>query len=444
MANLSDLPEELLSQICGHTELDSLILLALSSKIFNRIAGNLYLRRAWPQSFKSDHRFRYHDRLDVSDSIQYEDKIPFSTLSNVTSVLGSMSNVAHVSFTFSESGIEALQQMRLVVLTLRAIHSLFSMTLIFPENGGSQEEAIAHYIPSAKPLKIYSMKSIALDAAPSQLKAQCLKSRFITSQPRWMPKFFNSFSRVPSIIVHCSKEWTDILPQLHLPSLRTFSFRGSILDAQTSNIEVLAAFLNRHQALVSLSCGQQFAVSSLSARCQLLPSNITDLSATVPQPCYLLSSKAFSPQTIDIQFEKCSSPLPFSETDQLWNLLSLISSHLTIRKLKLPADSPILQEVLFSSGRNSYRFPHITWLEVKKFQSLADIAKEGFIPWACEMFPCTQTLHVQRLNWDSRSFAQSVVDNWPSVRILMFDYKTQNVEAWHLKHCLLVFSVING
>lgn len=455
MTNLSDLPEELLSQICNEIELDSLISLATCSRLFNRIAGNLYLRHAWypvlEKTAPLSESVLDANRLLVSNQRNSEIYISFDTLQNMTRILGSMSNVRCATFRFSKSAIEALKQLRLVVFTSRAAHRqpYYSITFEFlhcqernPSLSRPFIEALGNLLHEVrcKSLTIYGTVPIdrgSLDISlpiNNYLEDVAISYSFINSQPHWIPGFLNSFSSLCVILTETAKEWTEILPELHLPSLRNLTFYGSIPYTETSHIKVLAEFINRHQSLTTLNCGEQFTILPIiSPTCLSQPSNLRIMQGSISQLHYLLSSGAFSPQNIAIQWEQIPPALPFG-TDQLWDLLTLISSHSTIQNLRLCADSPPLKHVLFSESPSEsfrrYNIPHVLSLEVNEFQSLTEIAQYEFLGWACKVFPCIKTLRIDWLQWDlgrKSSFIQAVTEEWASVNILEIDFKDINL-----------------
>lgn len=435
---LSDLPEELLSHICEEVEVEALIPLAITSKVFNRIAGYHYLHRAAENKIL-DGRF-----LDVSVE-------SYSALSKMTSIIGSLSNVTHLHYTFAKSALKTLQQMKLMVLTLRQIHhKIYHTCLTFTGFEGDLCQASSFseiFEDLVRELQRTQCSSFEIGGAmpiphrslnynlsmKNSLRSFTVYDSFILYQPRWICKFFNSSTAVTSIIARSSEAWTRILPNLSLSSLQFISFFGDIPNEQRSNIEIVARFAHRHRSLHVIDCGAQFEVLSASSKCRLPLAGITILRGTISQLCYFVSYPHVLPhlKAVHIYSEK-----RHTSHHDLWNLLAFISTRSMLRELILPANEPALQEALLSGDTMSStrsKLPHVLVLKIEGFQSLKTIPDEDFIRWASQVFPNTQKFDFSWVEWSSSrksSFVRMLTEKWPSIETLEINFDRDNVEAW--------------
>ncbi|KAE9392751.1 hypothetical protein BT96DRAFT_261905 [Gymnopus androsaceus JB14] len=454
MAKLSDLPEELISQICDETELDSLIPLAESCSLLNRIAGYHYCLRTSTYEIES---------LGVSNRHSPIDHISFSTLYKLTSICGSMAKVTHIRCAFSQSVETLLQEMRLITLALQLTRChLYSIRLTFdgPEKG-----------PQACPLSSFS--GAFEDLIRQVQRTQCphfeiegtiplmdgplnfdlptnhflisftVGRSFVLSHPQWVLSFLNSSPNISLLSAFCSHKWTQILPHLHLPSLNDITFFGdeSFINnrlgfhatTKTMNIEVLAQFADRHcHTLETIYCGTQFRVFPASPNCSFQLPHLTCLKGTISQLCYFVSS----PRALcNLQSIKISTSSSRNEDERLWDLLALICTRSKVQKLFLPVNIGALRGNLLSRNMSSLRSrcPHILSLELSEFRHVTEAENGDFLRWASQVFPSTKQLEVSYMKWDSKkssAFARAMTVEWPSVETLAIDWDEKHVQAW--------------
>ncbi|KAE9386339.1 hypothetical protein BT96DRAFT_981774 [Gymnopus androsaceus JB14] len=471
--NLFNLPEELLSYICDETDLDSLIPLVESCKTFNRIAGSNYLRRAPYNPDKSWLRVSTQGREEFSENLPDNrptytfvlKEISFDALKNLTCILGSMRDIKHIHVTFSESAPIPIQQMRVLVLTLRRIHHILSsISVIFTGQG-----------PSSKPSESFSsFNELFEDMIQEVQRTQCRTLRIqgivplahgsfdfnppvnrslthfliaeempfpmVITEPfhHWLVRFINSSPAISSLEACCSEEWTRILPVICLPSLQSLGFYGPIPSTQT-DMQVLAEFSNRHRGLNSLFCGRQVKGFSASPSVTGWVSRLTRLTGTVSQLCCILSPPSRLPALAQITIDSEKSA---DNSFQLWDLFALLCKFSTVMTLRVSLALPDLQGNFLAEDTSSLslrsKFPHIRSLQFSEsleFLQHSTIQDEELVRWASQVFPSTRGLQVSALpSWTSShnaSFARAVAQFWPSVKTLAFDFKTKDVEAWY-------------
>lgn len=402
----------------------------MTSKLFNRIAGGHYLRR-----------FGVHSSLAVSEkgSIQ-----TFDVLSNIHAILDGFSNVTTI-FCY----VSSCRQIRLMILTLRRLnHQLNSLILNFypsPENGGpSIFQDLFREVHRIKCTwlqingTISTYDPLDFDLLNNDyLRTITISESLVRLQPHWLCKFLNSCLILSSILASTADEWSQILPQLNIPSLGAIWFSDNILDKQNPiDIDVLAQFSERHQSLYQLNCGGQFEVISTS-KCRVSLPRLQFLKGNVSQLCYFISDSHALPilSTIEISQEDASN--------NIWDVFALSCTRPILRKIVLPANLPTLQEDLMPGGIPLLRSicPHIHSLQVKEFQSLSRIAQVDFLKWAREMFPGTQSLTVDYLGWGPKAklqFARLVAVEWPSVKTLGIDFSGEKSVSnyWCTKEAL--------
>ncbi|KAH7878425.1 uncharacterized protein C8R40DRAFT_763172 [Lentinula edodes] len=248
MVQLLTFPEELLSHICDETEIDSLIPLAKTCQLFNRIAGRRYLR------LKEYDAKRSHLTILGAQGLpdQWREPVPgnarsFDEFFDISSVLGSLLNITSLFCAFSPSPQETVRQMGVLVHTLQAIsrdrqgQPLFSIHLKFTKPS-SHGDHILHSLASRfgkvfqdligelRRLRCYCFQiggAMPLMRKPyygfdlpndHSLKTFTI-SESLVLQPyhNWLIKLLHSSSSINSISACCSQNWTQILPKLRLP-----------------------------------------------------------------------------------------------------------------------------------------------------------------------------------------------------------------------------------
>ncbi|KAF9068951.1 hypothetical protein BDP27DRAFT_1326161 [Rhodocollybia butyracea] len=457
MAELLDLPEELLSIICSLTEQGSLIPLALSCKIFNRIAGNHYLQRLG--------RFGGH-YLYVSALPRYGTEVSFKELQNIASILGSLTNVYHLDCQFSASStvkelrflasiIRPIQRMNTVKLRFNnpgrcltsAFHKAFEGLLQEAQGLGYRQLDIQGIVPPVKGSFKYNLPPYG------RLSSFTVSDGFLRTLPhrKWIISLLNSSPAVSCLILECSQEWTEILPKLCIPSLQTLSFMranyGGLFRDQSrgkaSDISVLADFASRHKNLDYVDCSGQFAVTTTSSKTQHPLPHIKTFKGTLPQLYHLISGPDGKDilcnlqiihivPYVDVGFE-VTPPGPLAKK-QLSDLFALIHTRSTIRKLVISAKSlPTLNSRKPKPSLTKFTFQHLLELEINDFGTLSETSIAGFVRWGRVVYPSAHALHMQNGHWKPERaslFAQAVIAEWPSVQVLELDWTSRNIAEW--------------
>ncbi|KAJ3930241.1 MAG: hypothetical protein NXY57DRAFT_962872 [Lentinula lateritia] len=267
MVQLLTFPEELLSHICDETEIDSLIPLA-KTWLFNRIAGRRYLRLK-EYDAKCSH-LTILGAQGLPDQ-RREPPVPgnarsFDETLDISSVLNSLVNITFLSCAFSASPQETVRQMGVLVHVLQAIsrdrqcQPLFSIHLKFTGpspswHGDNNSRFRASHLGKAFQDLIGELRRL-----------RCYGFRIEGIMPPHI-----------SFYGDC-------------PYLQRRMLKGKIQnDVQASDIQLLVDFAIRHPQLRSVSCGEQFIVTSKSPRCANGQFNIDTLNGTMSQLHYLLS-----------------------------------------------------------------------------------------------------------------------------------------------------------
>ncbi|KAJ3892137.1 hypothetical protein GG344DRAFT_76236 [Lentinula edodes] len=494
MVQLLSFPEELLSHICDETEIDSLIPLAKTCRLFNRIAGRRYLRLK-EYDAKCSH-LTILGAQGLPD--QRREPVPgnarsFDETLDISSVLDSLVNITFLSCAFSASPQETVRQMGVLVHVLQAIsrdrqcQQLFSIHLKFTGlspswHGDNNSRFRASHLGKAFQDLIGELRRLRCSgfriegvmppmrnpyygvALPSDhyLKTFNISESLVFKPYRhWLIKLLNSSSSINFIGAHCSQEWTQILPKLRLPSLQHISFygdrpylqprrmlKGKIQnDVQASDIQLLVDFAIRHPQLRSVSCGEQFIVTSKSPRCEHGQFNIDTLNGTMSQLHYLLSlpNTLRDLRAIEIRREgrsgislldigvigfgaqprlpNLNQRLKDSQI-QFWELLALICNRSSIVQITIPFDlfgfnftelvSP--GHYLRSSITTRYILSHVRCLIFRQYRVTG--ATDDFLRWASVVFPHTERLEIQILECNLEKevmFTHSVGRQWPSL-----------------------------
>ncbi|KAF9059188.1 hypothetical protein BDP27DRAFT_1453467 [Rhodocollybia butyracea] len=460
MATLVDLPEELLCSICEKAEPSTLLSLAASCKLLNRISGSQYLLFI---SRDSQDPF-----LSVADEVRMSFETSFETLRNIMSIAGSISTVRFVSFQFSPSARKTLQQIRLATLLLQRIHHpLHSLEVNF--NG--VESDIPCFSPSFNMFpsfngafngllwEAYRLRYCSLRLAGIiPITQDCFKfsppintslshitvdATFLLSraQREWLVGFLNASKAIFYILARGSEGWTYILPNLSLPSLKDIAFIGRP-TVTASPIEIVAEFCNQHQNLRSIDCGPyQFRTSPTSKLgCQYPLSQLQVLRASVSQLLYFVSdpSRLRNLEVIEIQWpefdDDIASTSDHSSTG-LWHLFTFLCNRSSIRNLIIPTNFPGLQKDVRSEAKSSLTstFPSLTMLQLGDFKSLVELARQDFLKWVLKVFPSLKSLDFAYTGWDAEEtscFARIVAKELPSIENLTLDYKPRKVKDW--------------
>ncbi|KAF9072328.1 hypothetical protein BDP27DRAFT_1418230 [Rhodocollybia butyracea] len=453
---LVDLPEELLCSICEKTEPSTLLSLAASCKLLNRIAGSHYLL------------FIAHDKrwICVADKETSSER-SFDTLRNIMSIAGSVSSARILRFRFSPSAAKTLQQIRLVTLLLQRIHHpLSSIQLdfsgaerwssfppsfnMFPSFNGEfgrllweahrlrcSSLALYGIIPCIQdhfkfsPLINTSFSNFTFDAA-------FLLSR---AQRGWLTELLNASKAISSILACCSEGWTHILLKLRLPSLTGLTFFTGHVGTPTA-IEVLAEFCNRHPKLHRIDSGPyQFRISLTSKLgCQYPLPQLQILKASVSQLLYFVSdpSHMCNLQVVEIRWPALDVHLaskPSNSSTGLWHLFTCLCNRSSIRELVLPVNLPGLEKDVLSKAQPSLTstFPYLTKLRFIEFKSLAESTRQDFLKWVSKVFPGLKTLEVDYMAWDAvqtSRFARTVAKELPLTENLRLEFKTRKVKEW--------------
>ncbi|KIK54528.1 hypothetical protein GYMLUDRAFT_100024 [Collybiopsis luxurians FD-317 M1] len=459
MAKLLDLPEELLSFISEEVDTESLIPLAVSCKIFNRLAGSRYLRLI-------DYNRRF---LHVSNSGPYRlpNQLSFSVLCNVARILGSLSDVLQISVVFlARSASESLQQLKSVVFFLRRIqHDIPSIQFTFDQSRDGTLCPLSSFNAAFENLmrQVHRTRCKSLDIRgslpltegplnyhlpPNDCVSQLLISdSFLLSQScrDWFIKFLNSSSAISSVIAQYTDDWAQILPKIQMSSLQRLSFFGPTPGAQGSDIEVVADFSHRHPSLHSVCWGTHWTTLPRRRRRSHPPlSHIVTLKGTVSQLRHFLAFPHVlrNLQQIEVDYERPFGLLPTDSTSanpaqniKVWDLFALLRDRPTLQKLTFPIIIPEFLINVFSGRRTPLRtkLPQISTLAFSEFQCLSEIEIVEFVRWGQKVFPNARLLDVSFVQWSDAqksSFAQTVAAEWSSINLLKIDFRLKNVEAW--------------
>ncbi|KAJ3728002.1 hypothetical protein DFJ43DRAFT_1085317 [Lentinula guzmanii] len=466
MAQLPDLPVEILSCICDNTEFASLFSLARTCRVFNQLAERRFL-----QLTKFDVQTRHlnivsEQELQLSDS---KDAFSFNSARRLCAFFGTLLNIESLTCTFPlSSSLATIRQMAYLVQILRTISAQqgprdscpFSIVLEFDGDPGpsvkAQHESRFGQVFRSLLCEIRRLRCDSLelrDRLPAFRNAVSLELPiddalerisiggswlFSWSRP-WLIELLNSSSKLSSINAKCSKIWTEILPKLCLPALECISFYWYLDDTEASNVKVFVDFAKRHPCLGTLDCGEQFVVTWASSRCTELLSNISTLRGTISQLRYFLSSPDTSLRKLeDIEIRGKSAPAryrnyhswePYNKKYPLWELFALISTRPSIVKVILPMDLAGFQKQLFpefKQGRLSITtrstLPRIRYLVFKRSLTLYVESIADFVDWACQVFPSAERLEM--LDSDrtlGRPLVQCVKGQWPSIHHLVMD-----------------------
>ncbi|KIK54529.1 hypothetical protein GYMLUDRAFT_264599 [Collybiopsis luxurians FD-317 M1] len=460
MAKLLDLPEELLSFICEETDAESLFPLAISCRVFNRLAGNRYLRHI------------NYDRLslDISDRGQSRpwnpQELSFSTLHNVARILGSLTNVSFISVIFSTHAPVALKQLKSIVLLLRRIqHGIRSIRVSFDRglsgigyhskpcsvslfNAAFKEFMQQVQRTRVKSLQIQGYVPLTKGRFGFRLSQNTYISDFQISDSfllsdrcrGWLITFLNS-SAIASLTASNSDGWTAILPKIQMPSLQRIVFSESwSIPRQGSkrvDIDVLADFLNRHPILYHVDCGNLSTPipTPRSRQCPPLTS-ITQIKGTILQLCHFLSFSNVLPNLQRIEIDRQSSLNYALKKSELWGLLAFLRKRSTLRTLTIPINLYRLRSDILSGLKTPIRsmLPQVKSLEFLGFRDFPEQETLNFLRWGQKVFPNVGILNVRYVEWsDERnsSFAQAVYTEWSSVKTLKINstctyVKTEN------------------
>ncbi|KAE9405170.1 hypothetical protein BT96DRAFT_988717 [Gymnopus androsaceus JB14] len=305
-----------------------------------------------------------------------------------------MSKIAYVYCTFAASAFETRRGMRLLVLALRRVHhDLSFIQLSFKGYNSLSNEVFEDLIREVqrtrcRSFRIYgtvAFKHSSLDFNSHinhSLNLFSIPESLVLSQPLWLCKFLNSSLGLSSIIAQSTKEWTQILPKLYLPSLGALTFWGDIpSDAQT-NIEVLVDFSNRHHSLsMSSNSLDNSKYSRLSSK------------MSIPTSTYPVSHRN----------------IPLKSTRKM-NFITFGTS-----SRSYPPDAA-LRLLILHAERNT-----LATKSTLRRRALLEIhlSASPFV------FQARYELAINWLEWDltrKSSFAQAVADEWPSVNMLTINY----------------------
>ncbi|KAF5379931.1 hypothetical protein D9757_007238 [Collybiopsis confluens] len=456
--NLLDVPEELLSIICEMVPFDSLISFALSSRVFNRLAGTRYLRLI---------DYQYTSLSIASPRDRYFHGVPFGALYDVVRILGSLSQVSYISVRFSDSASTAFLQLESIVALLRQFqHDLSSIRLSFSGTRNGMPHAPSAFEKSFRDfmLQLQRLRCRSIDICgfvpvdegfkfalpPNHLFGHMTISDcfLLAEQHRaWLIEFLNS-SGISTLFMEFTEAWVQILPKLLMPSLRDFRFIGASRDSPNSDINVLTGFLARHPHVSIVHCGPRFRPMRRHRRGHSHPPlpSITHLIGTASQLSCLLKRPDVlrNLRIVRIESERPSTTRPFfqqpdpfpSSKHRLWELFSRLRGRSALQHLTLSMNTPEFRTDVLSRRRFTRRseLPQVGSLTVLDFETLTEHESRDFLKWGRKIFLGVTAVEVSFLKeWgdDGKiSFARAVAEEWPDVLNLTINYSTKAVETW--------------
>ncbi|KAF9059187.1 hypothetical protein BDP27DRAFT_1431702 [Rhodocollybia butyracea] len=244
------------------------------------------------------------------------------------------------------------------------------------------------------------------------------------AQRRWLVEFLNASKAISIILASGSEGWTHILPKLRVPSLTEITFLEKPAGTP-SPIEILADFCNQHPNLRRIDCGPYQFRTSLTSK----------LGCQYPFPGCRCSE-----QVIEIQwpeFDDDLASMSSHSSTEIWHLFACLCYRSSIRELTLPANFPGLEKDVLSETKSSLtsRFPYLTRLQFREFDSLVEPSREHFLKWVFKVFPSLKTLELAYMGWDAEQtscFARTVAKELPSIENFTLEYETRKVEEWTL------------